>query len=171
MHTLLGIMLLVLLGTMQPKAPAKACSAPENRQFDFWAGLWEVHNAKGELAGRNRIAAILSGCALQEHWEGSKGMTGTSINFYDRADGRWHQTWVDTEGTRLELAGSFVDGKMVLTGESPKPRDPGRTVRHRITWSPLQGGRVRQLWESSPDEGRTWTTVFDGTYTRVSPGE
>ena len=167
MPALLGIMLLISPATMQPKAPATACSTPEYRQFDFWVGRWEVHNAKSEFAGRNRIEVILSGCALQEHWEGRQGMTGTSINFYSRADSLWHQTWVDTEGTRLELAGSLVDGKMVLTGESPAPREPGRNVRHRIAWSRIQGNRVGQLWETSRDEGRTWTTVFDGTYTRA----
>jgi hypothetical protein len=27
---------------------------------------------------------------------------------------------------------------------------------------PGKDGSVRQLWESSADGGRTWTTVFDG---------
>jgi hypothetical protein len=51
---------------------------------------------------------------------------------------------------------------MVLSGTSPGDR----TSRQRITWTPLEGGRLRQHWESSGDGGRTWKTVFDGTYAR-----
>ena len=40
----------------------------------------------------------------------------------------------------------------------------GKPLRQRITWSKLDGGRVRQLWESSTDDGRTWSVAFDGTY-------
>jgi hypothetical protein len=47
-------------------------------------------------------------------------------------------------------------------GESALP-DGGRQ-RERLTFAPLAGGRVRQLWEQSPDGGRSWTVVFDGTY-------
>ena len=34
---------------------------------------------------------------------------------------------------------------------------------NRITWSRLEGGRVRQVWEQTAD-GKTWTVVFDGIY-------
>jgi len=44
--------------------------------------------------------------------------------------------------------------------------DPASVVRQRITWSREPDGRVRQLWESSKDGGRSWTTVFDGLYVR-----
>jgi hypothetical protein len=132
------------------------CSAPEHRQFDFWIGDWEVRRPDGEVAGRNVIEPILGGCALRESWTGAKGMRGTSLNTYSALDGKWHQTWVDEEGTLLLLSGALRDGKMVLEGETP--------VRHRITWSPLEDGRVRQLWETSPDSGATWNVVFDGTY-------
>jgi hypothetical protein len=45
--------------------------------------------------------------------------------------------------------------------------DPSGAVRHRITWSQEPEGRLRQLWESSKDGGRTWTTVFDGIYAKA----
>ena len=146
-------------------ASATPCTAPEYRQFDFWAGSWDVRNAEGKVAGTNRIEPILGGCALQENWTGRGGMVGTSLNAYDPLDGRWHQTWVDSEGLRLELAGEYALGKMTLSGEGPEPDKPGGRVRHRITWSRLpEGGRVRQLWEVSKDAGASWKAVFDGTY-------
>jgi hypothetical protein len=36
----------------------------------------------------------------------------------------------------------------------------------RITWAPQADGSVRQLWESSKDGGRTWSTAFDGKYVK-----
>jgi hypothetical protein len=56
---------------------------------------------------------------------------------------------------------------MVLEAESA---DSGRVVVQRISWTPLAADRVRQHWERSDDAGRTWVTVFDGTYTRERTG-
>jgi hypothetical protein len=39
-------------------------------------------------------------------------------------------------------------------------------VTHRITWTPVAAGQVRQLWEASRDGGGTWSVVFDGKYAR-----
>jgi hypothetical protein len=149
--------------------PAKKpppCSAPEHRQFDFWLGDWEVRDPKGKEAGRNRIVAIHGGCALLENWNGATGFSGTSLNIYDADRGKWHQTWVDSGGGLLLLDGGLVDGRMVLGGESLTSDVPPKAARQRITWSPLPDGRVRQLWESSTDGGKTWDVVFDGIYSK-----
>ena len=146
-------------------APApKPCAAPEYRQFDFWLGEWSVTDPGGKAAGVNRITRILGGCALREEWTGAGGLTGTSLNMYDSPRRRWHQTWVDDKGNVLLLEGAFHGGRMVLEGDAPA--ESGTLVRQRITWSPLAGGRVRQLWESSTDSGKTWKTEFDGTYAK-----
>jgi hypothetical protein len=50
----------------------------------------------------------------------------------------------------------------------PDTTSAGGAALQRITWSQLPGGKVRQLWEASKDGGKTWTVVFDGTYTRKS---
>ncbi len=142
----------------------RPCSAPEYHQFDFWIGEWDVRTPDGARAGMNRIVGTQGGCALQESWEGTSGMTGTSLNTYDAARGRWHQTWIDSRGSILLLDGKWKDGKMVLGGTTPSPR--GGAVTDRITWEPIGGGDVRQLWEQSSDGGKTWTIVFDGRYTR-----
>jgi len=143
---------------------SRPCSAPAHHQFDFWIGEWEVRTPDGSLAGTNRITSIQGGCGLQENWEGTSGMTGTSLNSYDAARGRWHQTWVDSHGSILLLEGQFKDGKMTLGGAKRSPR--GASVQDRITWETVTGGVVRQLWEQSSDGGKSWTVVFDGRYTR-----
>ena len=139
------------------------CSTPEYRQFDFWAGDWEVHNAAGTLAGTNTITPMLNGCVLHEQWAGAGGSDGESFNIYDQRTGTWHQTWVDNGGLLLELDGELIDGSMVLRGEL-KGRD-GVMSQQRITWTPNDDGSVRQHWENSTD-GESWNTAFDGTYRR-----
>lgn len=140
------------------------CGAPAYREFDFWLGRWEVRDADGTLLGHNHIQSILSGCALQEDWTGASGSRGRSLNMYDGTRGRWHQTWVDAQGQLLRLDGGLEAGSMVLSGEVLSTRQPGTTVLHRITWEPLEDGRVRQHWEASRDDGETWGTLFEGFY-------
>ena len=144
-------------------APAPACTAPEYRQFDFWVGDWNVVSGD-RTAGTNEVRAIHGGCALQENWRGAGegGINGTSLNAYDRATGRWHQTWIDSGGTLLRLEGGLVDGAMVLAGDQPGVG--ARGVRHRISWTPNPDGSVHQLWEASQDGGLSWTVLFDGLY-------
>ncbi len=147
-------------------APEKAqpCTSAPYRQFDFWLGNWSV-TEKGKVAGTNRIESILGGCALYENWQGASGLRGNSINFYDAPRGVWHQTWIDHTGSALTLEGRFENGAMRLEGQRPGNK-PGEVQLHRITWTPLPDGEVRQLWETSSD-GRTWSEAFDGLYTRV----
>jgi hypothetical protein len=64
----------------------------------------------------------------------------------------------------LLLSGGLVEGSMVLQGNMVD--EEGR-VRHRITWTPVAAGQVRQLWEASRDGGVTWSAVFDGRYART----
>lgn len=139
------------------------CTAEQYRQFDFWIGSWEVTTPEGNVAGENTIDSILGGCALRERWRGTRGMNGTSTNTYDPHRDLWHQTWVDDRGGFLLLSGGIRDGSMVLSGEMVDERGP---ILHRITWTPMDGGEVRQLWETSRDGGATWEIVFDGRYSR-----
>jgi hypothetical protein len=146
-------------------APAQPtpCTAPEYRQFDFWLGDWGVTNPAGKTAGRNRVTSEYGGCVLQEHWTGAGGSVGSSFNIYDPVRKVWHQTWVDNSGTLLELEGGFKDGAMVLSGEQQQA--DGSRLLNRIIWT-LKDGKVRQLWETSSDGGKSWKTSFDGLYSK-----
>ena len=142
-----------------------SCSSPEQRQFDFWLGDWDVKDtATGKRAGHNLVTTILGGCAVQEHWIGVEGSKGTSLNAYVAGDRRWHQTWVDNQGGLLQLSGVFREGRMTLSGT--RTTKAGKSVTDRIVWTSLNNGTVRQVWESSTDDGRSWRTVFDGTYVK-----
>jgi hypothetical protein len=141
---------------------AAPCSSPEYAQFDFWVGTWDVTAPDGSAAGSNRIEKILNGCVLQENWSGAGGSIGKSFNMYYARDKTWRQTWVDGQGSRLDLAGGWADGKMTLKGETPG--QGGKLVRHEVSWTPQPDGTVVQHWRASRDEGKTWTDAFLGIY-------
>jgi hypothetical protein len=142
------------------------CSAPEYRQFDFWVGDWTVVDTSGTPAGTNRVTHEFGGCVVQEHWAGTDGSRGTSLNTYDASTKRWHQTWVDNNGAILLLEGGVADGKMVLMGETVGART-GKAYLNRITWQ-REGSpnKVRQVWDMSTDGGATWKNLFNGLYSR-----
>jgi hypothetical protein len=146
-------------------ASQQPCRASEAyRQLDFWVGEWEVHGPKGKTVGTSSVQLILNDCVVFENWSGAGGSTGKSFNLYDAQARKWKQVWVDNQGNILEFVGEFKDGAMRYSGESLAQN--GKPVWDRLTFFPLAEGRVRQLWEQSPDQGKTWNTVFDGTYIR-----
>lgn len=148
-----------------PSPPASPCTTPEHRQFDFWVGDWNVRDPQGQIVGTNHVTLEYGDCVLQEHWVASGGgHSGSSFNIYWPGSGRWHQTWVDTNGALLLFDGELRDGKMQFTGETPM--GPGKRALHQLSFEPLPEGKVRQLWQSSRDEGKTWNVVFDGFYER-----
>ncbi len=141
--------------------PRKPCNTSEFRQFDFWVGDWDVESAAAPgSVSRNRITAINDGCTLREEYTTPAGYAGTSLNFYDTTRKSWHQTWIDNQGGALYLDGGLEGESMVL-----KSVGADGSVQ-RIRWTPLPDGRVRQHWEQTADGGNTWTTVFDGHYTK-----
>lgn len=150
-------------GRVMAAENAKALPA-EVSQFDFMAGDWEVTEPDGKVVGHNHLERILGSRVLFENWEGNGGYVGKSFSIYDVADGVWKQFWVDASGLVLELRGGMVDGSMVLSGQRLQK---GKSVRDRIAWTPNPDGTVRQLWELSKDDGKTWSVVFDGLYHRT----
>jgi hypothetical protein len=141
--------------------PHRPCNTPEFRQFDFWLGDWDVRSAAAPgTVSRNLITRAYDGCTVREEYTTPAGYAGTSLNFYDAPRKVWHQTWIDNQGGGLTLEGGLQGTSMVLQSTT------GPINVQRITWTPLPDGRVRQHWESTSDGGKTWTTAFDGTYTR-----
>jgi hypothetical protein len=144
------------------------CKKPEHRQFDFWLGEWDVMDSTGtKRMGRNSISSILKDCVLHEVWVDADGGRGESLNAYDEATHRWHQTWMDDAGNVWKTDGGLVNGQMVLSRAAPALRNAAILVQHRWTWSKLDGNHVRQLYEFSRDSGKTWTVAFDGRYVRT----
>jgi len=142
---------------------------PEFSQFDFWVGDWRVVDPNGIFQGTNHIEKTQGGCLLMENWTGAGGTTGTSMNFYDMNAQEWVQVWI-SPGLQLEIRGGLQGDSMVLTGYVYYVGS-GNRQPFRGTWTPMEGGVVRQHFEESADGGQTWTTWFDGRYHRQQPTE
>lgn len=170
---------LLTVGLALPRAPTEPgpiaaaatlqestrCADPEVRAFDFWVGRWTVTKPEGDTLGVNRIHPTPSGCGLLESWESMEGSLGTSLTAYDPGREEWFQHWVGT-GSVLKLTGGFEQGSLVLEGLQRTVEHEGEMVEllDRITWTPLENGRVRQSWEISDDAGESWTDAFVGIY-------
>jgi len=146
----------------------KPCLAPEFRQFDFWLGDWKVSDPTGTYAGDNLVTSEQDGCLLVEHWKSSSGAeTGTSFNYFDVRDKKWHQLYIDNSGNAgafPAMAGELKDGKMtLLTAATDAPLS-------RWTWYSLDSNRVRQMAEQSTDGGKTWSITWDSVYVKKNAG-
>jgi hypothetical protein len=146
----------------------KVCQQENYREFDFWIGHWEVKNKQGKVIGFNQIEPILGGCGLAENWQSANGFKGKSYNFYDNKTKLWHQTWIDSSGGILYLNGNLQRKSMLLSGNRPaqSPSGESKSIIHKISWTPLNDGRVRQYWQSSNDSGETWQVLFEGFYSK-----
>ena len=90
--------------------------------------------------------------------------TGMSMNFYDRATGKWHQSWMSNGGGAVYLEGGLNEnGEMVMT-DADLPVSATTGSINRVTWTPNADGSVRQHWQVSQDGGESWATSFDGMY-------
>lgn len=134
------------------KTPA-SCSGAEYREFDFWAGNWDVFE-QGNKVAQARVDRILDGCVLHEDYQQADGHHGESFTIYDAARGTWHQSWVTNRGERLEIEGRMEHGSIVMSGEDPS----GKLVRG--TWTSAGDG-VREVAVTSSDHGKNWTPWFD----------
>jgi len=150
--------------TLADRATRPCEFASEYKQFDFWVGEWNVETTQGQPAGKNIIERMEQGCILMENWTGAAGGTGKSINFYNASTGKWRQTWVDSTGNVAEYEGEYKDGAMRFDG-NPVINNGKKTLR-RLTLSIQGPDRVRQLFEQSADDGKTWTTQYDLIYVR-----
>lgn len=89
--------------------PPEACGEPEQKQFDFWVGEWDLTwpgEKPGEMGhGGNSIKRIMGGCVIEERFTGGESMPlrGMSVSTFDSRAGKWKQTWVDNEGSYLRL--------------------------------------------------------------------
>lgn len=134
----------------------------EHRQFDFWVGTWTVKDSSGRIVGSNVINKDQEGCVLVENWTSAGGFAGQSINYYDPHAGHWTQKWVSPSSI-IDISGEWSGKEMVLTG-SIYEFVSGNFTAFRGTWTPLDDGRVEQLFEQHDAEMSTWNEWFRGFY-------
>jgi tetratricopeptide (TPR) repeat protein len=152
----------------QAERNLKPCvGTPENRQFDFWLGEWNVETTQGGVpAGQSKIELILGDCVIQENWQSDGNpYSGKSYNVYNAALKRWEQFWVDNSAGNIFFYGGLKDGVMdYWTDELPQPGGP--PLKRHLQFIKLSPDKVRQYSQGSTDGGKTWKPEYDFTYIR-----
>lgn len=126
--------------------------------FDFWLGEWNVYKfGTDTLVGKSQIQSIIDSVGIMENYKSTQSLyQGKSLNKYDPQLKKWDQFWVDNGGLTLRIQGGLVDGSMVMGNET-----------NEITWTPLEGDRVRQTWKIRKAKDAAWKKAFDGEYKRA----
>jgi tetratricopeptide (TPR) repeat protein len=141
---------------------ANPCERPEAKAMSFWHGTYEVRNPQGQVVGHNRVERILGNCALQENWTSAGGGEGKSFTWFDTGKKKWRQVYLDASGRSHDYYGEPYEGGVRFQWIAEQPDGAKRLVR--MTFTPREEGKVRQFLEESWDDGKNWTTQFDGLY-------
>jgi hypothetical protein len=138
------------------------------REFDFWVGEWKVYASGTKTnVGHSVIQRISEGCSILENWSSTGvAFNGKSLNFVDPATSKWKQRWIGSDGAVREFVnGEYRDGAMRYTFETTDAQS--RKLSGRFTFYNVGPDEVRQVKETSADEGKTWQTVYDFRYERI----
>lgn len=153
-------------GAVVKQRPA-GCTAPENRQFDFWLGEWDVSSTgTTALVAESSITLADQGCTILEHWRPFQGASGHSINGYDAVAKEWKQTWIDATGRITPYAGTMQGGTMYMDDHGSQPQANPKFTKRRMNFRPVDAGTVRQWGESWDSEKQAWVVTWDLTYHR-----
>jgi hypothetical protein len=171
----LSLILTVACSSLAAQPSPKPCDRPEQKQFDFWVGDWELTSPGAKSGGvvhhRNTVQRILGGCIVQENFVGSDApdqlpqLIGISVSVFEPNSGKWKQTWVDNQGGYLDFTGEFKDGQMILSREATRP--DGSKVMQRMVWKNITANEFDWSWERSKDGGKTWEVLWPIHYKRT----
>jgi hypothetical protein len=108
------------------------------------------------------ICMILENCTSM----GNVAFEGKSMNFVDPATNKWKQIWIGSNGLNVSefLNGEYRDGAMRFESESMTPQNQKQLVH--FYFFNENADQVRQLHETSNDNGKTWVTTYDFNYKR-----
>ena len=144
---------------------AAPCREDANyRRFDFWVGNWRVTTPGGQQVGTSHVDVVSGGCALLENWRDMRGSEGKSLNTFDPASGGWRQFWVGQGASVVDFSQSEWNGSSLTFTAHSRGVNGKPDVVQRLTFTPLEGGVVRQFGQASTDGGKTWTSSYDFHY-------
>ncbi|MEZ6018410.1 MAG: hypothetical protein R3F49_25165 [Planctomycetota bacterium] len=158
--------ILVELGAPAPKAAApKALAdlAPE-RRFDFYQGEWEMRDGD-KVEALVSVAPAFGGqgwrVTMTNPADGAE--TANALYVYDRAGGVWRQTWMSATGQIVTMAGKLEGAALPLRVESDSA---GAALNGRSLFSDIGATAFTYAWQTTSDEGKTWSTVATRSFQR-----
>lgn len=133
-----------------------------------WAGEEKMYPSMWDPQGGTAVARMdsrvgLEGFVVIGDYEQERGgcicFRGHSVFTYDDNRKCYAMYWFDSMmGKMEEFTGNFDGGKLVMTSKNPMGFA-------RLTYTFPSEGALASKMEMSQD-GQTWKTFFDGTYTR-----
>lgn len=154
-----------LLLAQDSTSTQKPCSMQESSQFDFWVGEWDLSWADSGRGG-NTVTKEFDGCVIRENFTtlDSVPFRGMSVSVFNPNTGKWHQTWVDNNGSYLDFVGEWQGDRMILSREA-RPKDKPAFLQ-RMVWYDIAAGSLKWNWERSDDRGKAWKVVWGISYVR-----
>lgn len=154
---------------------AMPCLADKQfREFDFWIGEWDVYpNGANVIVGHSKIEMASGGCMILENWT-AKGVVpneGKSMNYVNPSTGKWEQLWIGSGGINQNNPQKFVNGVYsdnAMRFEFEQLTPQGSKQIGRFIFFNEGPDQVRQFNEVSSDGGKTWSTVYDLVYKRIT---
>jgi hypothetical protein len=77
---------------------------------------------------------------------------------------KWKQTWVDSQGSYIDLTGELQNGEMRLIQHTVGP--DGKPLLMRMVFTNVKADSFDWRWESSADDGKTWQLSWPIHYKR-----
>jgi hypothetical protein len=150
-----------------PDRPPCAANA-HGHGLDFWLGDWKITDGEQPGYATSVVSLELGKCLVVENWNDGAGHRGQNLFGYNVDSKTWSGIFADNRG-RIHIFdhGTVAAGNAEFYGASDGPN--GRTILNRISIVRMRSGNVEQTWQQSADNGTTWTTVFQGKYSRAKP--
>lgn len=141
----------------------------DSTAFNFWLGTWNATwDENGTTChGTSEITRIMNNTFIHESFSildgANKGFKGESFSTLDNTDGKWKQTWIDTDGSYLDFTGG-IDGDTKLF-ERNIVNTKGIKTYQRMRFYNIKPDSFLWDWEKSED-GIKWNLSWRISYTR-----
>lgn len=146
--------------------PPACVAGSQGSGLGFWLGHWQISDGEQPSRAASVVSLELGKCLVVENWSDATGHRGENLFGYNLDSKSWNGMFADNEG-RIHLfdRGTVAAGKAEFYGRSLGP--DGRTVLNRVAIVRKSRDDIEQTWQKSADNGATWTTAFQGEYSRT----
>jgi hypothetical protein len=147
-------------GAVRPQRPP-ACVQPEQRQFDFWVGEWDVSpTGSPVIVAESSITLADEDCVVIENWRPFRNGSAHSISMYDAQTRHWRQFYAGAAVPLATYTGNLdSEGVLRFDVDNSAPRT-------RMNYQRIDANTIRQWGEQFNETTREWSTQWDLTYRR-----
>ncbi|MEO0650115.1 MAG: tetratricopeptide repeat protein [Planctomycetota bacterium] len=151
-----------LVGTLEEELGAPFVLDPDAPRtwFDWWIGEWTPTTGLPASFAQTTEWG-LNGTAICARTEVSQ----TLLNWQPQL-GVWRMNWSSAFGDHDRLEGGLEGDKLVMHQDEIRLQ-PGQIGR--LTYANIRENAFQMLWETSADEGQSWSMVTQALFRRTAP--